>query len=165
MNRTVAFAVVALLVAAAPVIATAEANKACGLLTAAELESVLAAKVSGLSSGATGVKDVQMCTGSTPAARILLRIAKSRGNSKDAAAKGIEIARQMGAQVDLKTFGPITCSSFIPPKDKEVYGFNTTCTVTKGDSVAGVEITAKSRAAMIPIDKLHPLAEKMAARF
>jgi hypothetical protein len=31
--------------------------------------------------------------------------------------------------------------------------------------VAGVEITAKSRSAMVPIDKLRPLAEKMAGRF
>jgi hypothetical protein len=145
-------------------VAGAQANKACGLLTAAELNSVLGGNVAGLSGGSMP-GDVQICTGSTPKARVMLRIARAKGDSGAAAAKGLEIAKKMGAQVDVKTFGPITCSSLIPPKDKEVYGFNTTCTVTKGDAVAGVEITAKSQADMVPIEKLHPLAEKMSGRF
>jgi hypothetical protein len=69
------------------------------------------------------------------------------------------------AKVDVKTFGPITCSTIIPAKDKEMYGFNTTCSVLKGTTVAAIEITSKSRAAMVPIEKLRPVAEKMATRF
>src|SRR5260221_13226475 len=99
-----------------------------------------------------------MCSGQTPKASILLRIAKGRGGSEGAAAKGVEIARKMGAQVEVKSFGPITCSTVIPPKNLEVYGFNTTCSVVKGPQVAAVEITAKSRQDMVAIDKLHPLA-------
>jgi hypothetical protein len=145
-------------------IASAQGNKACGLLTAGELQSVVGGSVAGLNGGSMP-GDVQICSGSAPKARVMLRIARKKGDTAGAAAKGVEIFRKMGAQVDVKTFGPITCSSVIPPKDKEVYGFNTTCTVTKGDTVAGVEITAKNQADMVPIDKLHPLAEKMAGRF
>src|SRR5262245_447301 len=164
MNRRIlVFVLVALLISTP--LATAQGNKACGLLTAAELESVLNSKVSGLNGGGMPGNEAQICTGTSPKASVMLRIARSKGNSKDAAAKGLEIVRQMGAQVDVKTFGPITCSTVIPPKNLEAHGFNTTCTITKADSVAGVEITAKTRADMVPIDKLHPLAEKMAGRF
>lgn len=145
-----------------PVFGFAGDNKACGLITAAELQSVLGSSVA--LRGASMPGDVQMCTGSTPQARVLLRLAR-RKTAPGTEAKGIEIAKKMGAQVDVKTFGPITCSTFIPPKNLEEHGFNTTCTVTKADTVAGVEITAKSRAGMVPIEKLHPLAEKMSGRF
>ncbi len=145
--------------------AAAGANKACGLLTAAELEGALGDKVSAMAETKTGNPDEQVCTGKTSKASILLRIAKGGGNSGDAAAKGVDIAKNMGAQVDVKTFGPITCSTFIPPQNLEQYGFNTTCSVTKGAQVAAVEVTAKSRNDMLPIDKLRPLAEKMANRF
>lgn len=162
MNQRIA--IFALLVLLSPLIAQAQANKACGLLTAAELQSVVGGSVAGLN-GSSMPGDVQICTGTSPKAQVMLRIARRKGDSSAAAAKGLEIAKKMGAQVDLKTFGPIICSTIVPPKDKEVYGFNTTCTVTKGDTVAGVEITAKNQADMVPIDKLHPLAEKMAGRF
>lgn len=149
-----------------PMFGFAADNKACALITAAELESVLGDKVSGLNGGALPSADVQMCTANTPKASALLRIAKSRGNSKDAAAAGLEAVKKMGAQVELTTFGPITCSTIIPPKNLEVYGFNTTCSVVKGNGaqVAAIEITAKTRPDMVPIDKLRPLAEKMAGR-
>jgi hypothetical protein len=71
----------------------------------------------------------------------------------------------MGGQVDVKTFGSITCSTLIPPKNLEQYGFNTTCSVVKGEQVAAVEVTTQSRQDMVPIEKLRPLAEKMAGRF
>jgi hypothetical protein len=151
-----------------------DANKACGLLTAAELESALGSKVTDLKqSGVAGAASptpaspagASFCSAETPTAKILLRVAKKTGNDSGAEAKGLEIAKKMGAQVDIKTFGPITCSSMIPPKSLEQYGFNTTCSVNKGTEVAAVEVTAKSQKDMISIDKLKPLAEKMAARF
>lgn len=143
----------------------ADANQACGLATAAELASLLGEKVSGLNGGALPGGNAQMCSAKTPKASVLLRIAKGGGSSSDAARKGIEIAKQMGAQVELKTFGPITCSTIIPPKNLEVHGFNATCSVVKGNQVAAIEITAKARQDMVSIDKLRPLAEKMEGRF
>lgn len=71
----------------------------------------------------------------------------------------------MGAQVDVKTFGPITCSTMVPPASLAEHGFNTTCTVSKANAVAGIEVTAKTQKDRVSIDKLRPLAEKMASRF
>jgi len=147
--------------------AQAQANKACVLASPAEVESVLGAKVTGLNAQNTGGASAQICMGSSPKGSVMLRLAqrKSQGTAGEKERKGIDIYKKMGAQVDVQTFGPITCSTVIPPKNLEAYGFNTTCTVSKGDAVAGIEITAKTRADMVPIEKLHPLAEKMSGRF
>jgi hypothetical protein len=156
------------LLAAAPPLA-AQANKACGLLTAAEIESALAAKPSafreGAGTGAVSKADAQLCTAETPTATVLLRWAKKSGPTSDNAAKGVAMAKQMGAQVEVKTFGPITCSSLIPPKTLEQYGFNTTCSVDKGNEIAAVEVTAKTQKGMVSIENLHLLAEKLKNRF
>jgi hypothetical protein len=145
----------------------AQANKACALASPAEIEGVLGAKVAGLKAQQTGDASTQICMGTSPKGRVMLRLAKqkSEGTPGEKERKGIEIAKKMGAQVDVQTSGPITCSTFIPPQSLEAHGFNTTCTVTKGDAVAGIEITAKTRADMVPIAKLRPLAEKMSGRF
>ena len=157
---------VTVFVFAASLTAVAQVNP-CKLLTQAEIESVLGAKVVGLNAQDTGRATAQICMGTSPKGSVMLRIAKqkSEGSPGERERKGIEIYKKMGAQVDVQTFGPITCSAVIPPKSLEAHGFNTTCTVTKGDTVAGIEITAKTRADMVPIDKLHPLAEKMPGRF
>jgi hypothetical protein len=163
MHRLITLLAVAIFSGAA-LAARAQENKACGLATAAELEGVLGGKVAGLKGNT--VANVEICTGTAAKATVLLRLATAgTGGSPDAAAKGIEQLRSMGAQVDVKTFGAITCSTVTPSRNMEAYGFNTTCTVRKGDSLAGIEITSKSQADMVPIEKLHPLAEKMAGRF
>src|SRR5439155_21354365 len=78
---------------------------------------------------------------------------------------GVEVVTKMGIQVDVKTFGLITCSTMVPTANLAQHGFNTTCTVSKPTAVAGVEVTAKSQHDMVSIERLHPLAEKMASRF
>ncbi len=106
-----------------------------------------------------------MCMGSTPTARVMLRAAtRKAGEDVNASAAGIKMAEKMGAKVDVKTFGPITCSTVIPPKSMEEHGFNTTCSVLKGTQLGAVEVTAKDRKDMVPIEKLRPLAEKIAGR-
>jgi hypothetical protein len=112
----------------------------------------------------------QICTGATPKARVLLRLAqrsaddgaKSNGETER---KGIEIMKKMGAQVDVRTFGPVTCSTITPPASMQESGFNTTCSYSKKTGVAAIEITAKTQEDAVPIEKLRPLAEKMADRF
>jgi len=149
-----------------PIVGRAEDNKACSLATPAELESVLGSKVAALRGSSMPGSDAQICAAATPQAQVMLRLARRKEGSEGKEAKGVLIAKQMGAQVDVKTFGPISCSTFIPPENMQARaGYNTTCTVKKGGMVAGVEITVKSRSAMVPIDKLRPLAEKMAGRF
>ena len=147
----------------------ADANKACGLLTAAEIESVLGTHVA-LNGGAPmpGGK-TEICMGQAPTASVMLRLvtgldpSRDRSGSKEKA--GIELIKKMGAQVDVKTFGPITCVTIEPLADQAQRGINTTCTVSKETAVAGIEVTAKSQKDMVSIDRLRPLAQKMAGRF
>ena len=61
--------------------------------------------------------------------------------------------KQMGIQVDVKTFGPITCSTMVPPANLAQHGFNTTCTVSKPTAIAGVEVIAKSQHDMVSIER------------
>jgi hypothetical protein len=166
MNRYITTSVL-LVLFMAPFVAQSQANKACALASPAEVEGVLGAKVTGLNAQGTGGASAQICMGTSPKGQVMLRIAKRKttGPPGEAERKGIEIYKKMGAQVDVQTFGPITCSTIIPPKNLEAHGFNTTCTVTKGDAVAGIEITVKTRADMVPIERLRPLAEKMSGRF
>lgn len=136
--------------------------KACSLATPDELQAVLGGKVT-FSGNAASPK---ICMGQAPTARVLLRIAKREGDAAGATeAKGLEIAKEMGAQIEVKTFGPITCSTSIPPPNLAQYGYNTTCAILNNGKVAAIEVTAKAQKDMVPIDKLRPLAEKMATRF
>lgn len=140
-------------------------DKACSLLTSAEIQAATGLKVSSWKAlPQTAQTDAALCNGDAGTATVLLRTATRTGAS-DRESKGIAIAKQMGAQVDVKTFGPVTCSSVIPPKSLEQYGFNTTCSVQKGSRIAAIEVTAKARNDMVSIDKLRPLAEKMTSRF
>src|SRR5260370_35883897 len=112
----------------APFMAQPQANKACALASPAEIESVLGAKVTGLNAQDTGGASAQFCMGTSPKGSVMLRLARrqSEGTPGERERKGIEIYKKMGAQVDGQTFGPITCSAIIPPKNLEPHGFNTT---------------------------------------
>ena len=164
-----AVCVVALTTGMQAPVGAAPPSKACALLTASELESTLGPKVtlSGEDNPATG--GVSLCMGQAPTAKVLLRLAtglspdRDRSGSKERA--GIELAKKAGAQVTVKTFGPITCSTVVPPGDLAQYGFNTTCAVSKDTAVAAVEVTAKSQKDMVSIEQLHALAVKMLDRF
>lgn len=166
-NRIAQAAVAALLLAIFSMAGHAQAanNKACTLLTPAELEPV-AGKVAEFKSIAA-TAEAQVCSARSVKGSVMLRWSKSKSkaDSAKAAAQGVAAARDMGATVDVKTFGPITCSTMIPPANMTQYGFNTTCSVAKGDAVAAVEIGARFKKDMVSIDKLRPLAEKLATRF
>lgn len=136
---------------------------ACGLVTAPELEGVIGSKVVLKESN---VGDVQMCSGQTPQFRVMLRLFTRTTDPSGAKEKaGLEAFKQMGAQVDVQTFGPITCTAVVPPPSLAEHGFGTTCSVRKAPMFAVLEVNAKTQKDMVPIEKLKPLAEKMAARF
>lgn len=138
-------------------------GKACGLATPEELQAAMGGPVTALKSHqSAGGGDV--CMGQTPTATVLLRLV-TRSGKPGAEAAGVEAARKLGAQVEVKTEGPITCSSMIPPKGLEQYGFNTTCAVFKSGQVAAVEVAAKSQKDMVPVERLRTLAGLMARRF
>ena len=136
---------------------------ACSLATADELRAALGANVTGLANQGAPAS-ATLCAGQTPTASILLRLA-TRSGPPGAEAAGLEAVKKMGAQVEVKTDGPITCSTMIPPKSLEQYGFNTTCSVVKNGRVAAVEVTAKTQKDMVSIERLRTVAEKMAGRF
>jgi len=156
--------VLALAIVGFPDDADAAGNRACALLTPAEIQEALGAKVSGLDGGgAQG--DAAICTGNIPTGKVMLRTAtRKAGEERNIEAEGIKIAEKMGAKVEVKTFGAITCSTLIPSKSMEELGFNTTCAVLKGTRVGAVEVTTKAQKDMVPIEKLRPLAEKIADR-
>ena len=149
-------------------VGAADSNKACGLLTPSELQIVLGTTVS-LSGGGMAVGRAELCTGQTSTSTVMLRLVTGLDPGRDRSGgtekKGIEMVKQMGIQVDVKTFGPITCSTMMPPMNLAQHGFNTTRTVSKPTAVAGIEVAAKSQQDMVSIERLHPLAEKMAIRF
>lgn len=125
----------------------ASANHACDLMTVSERDPVLGSPV------AIAVT-LRLATGLNPD--------RDRSGSKEQA--GLELFKDMGARVEVKRFGSIICSTIEPPEHMQT-GFNSTCTVVKDTAVAGIEVTARSRADMVSIEKLHPLAERMATRF
>ena len=166
-NLTRHAAMAALLITAVTVAAQTPAadNKACKLLTTAELEPVTGKLAPFKSALATA--DSQLCTAKSLKGTVMLRWSKSKPKPGEpsAAAKGVEAARDMGATVEVKNFGPIACSTMIPPSKMNQYGYNTTCSVIKGDAVAAVEVGTRFRKDMVSMDKLRPLAEKLATRF
>lgn len=147
----------------------AEGSKACNLVAPAELEAILGSSVTLNPSPSVPGGKGEFCDGKLKDGRLMLRLVsgldpgRDRSGSKEKA--GLEMMKHMGAQVEVKTFGPIVCSSLVPPPGKEQMGYNTTCTVSKERALAGIEVTANSKTGMISIDKLRPLAEKMADRF
>jgi hypothetical protein len=151
--------------------ARAEAQiNACSLATADELRAALGSKMVGLLLSADDLRaalgypgGVSACGGDTPAASIGLRLV-TRSSPEDAEAAGIEAAKKMGAQVEVKTDGPITCWTTIPANRAQL-GFKTTCSVLKDGRVAAIEVIAWSRQDMVSIEGLRSVAEKMAGRF
>ena len=157
-------AVVLVVVAGRVGMAQAPANRACGLVTDAEIQSALGSKVV-LQAGSLGA--VQTCAGQTESARVLVRFfMRTTDPSGNAEQAGIDAIRKMGAQVDVKASGGITCMTAVPPQNMVAMGFGTTCTVTsKAPMFAVIEVTAKTQKDMVPLEKLRPVAEKMASRF
>jgi hypothetical protein len=138
---------------------------ACTLVSPGELQALLGSPVSGLSPMGMPGAAASMCMGHTPTASVLLRLAPRSKPGGANEATGIAIAKQMGAQVEVKTVGAITCSTMIPPASLADHGFNTTCSIAKKTSVAAIEVTAKSQKDMVAMDRLRGLAEKVAERF
>ena len=164
-QAAVAALLLATSVAAMAVPGKAADNKACQLLTAAELEPVTG-KLTSFNS-TLDTPDAQMCTARGQKGTVMLRWARKKPGKKPgiSEARVAEAAKEMGAKVEVKTFGPITCSTFIPPKGMTLVGPNTTCSVTRENQVAAVEITVNKQKDMVSIEKLRPLAKKLATRF
>ncbi|HXZ26542.1 MAG TPA: hypothetical protein VEG08_00935 [Terriglobales bacterium] len=161
LNRVAAALLLAGLAAGNPGRAQAQ-NKACSLVTPAELQAVLGAPPPPLQPYTLG--DASVCSGKNATVTVTLRTARRKNPTGETEMKGIEMLRQRGAQIEVKKFGDLTCSTIVPPASMAQMGYNTTCSVLKNGVVAAVEVTAKTQGGMVAIEKLRPLAEKMASR-
>jgi len=142
-------------------------NVACGLLTPAELAATLGGSVA-LKGSLIGT--TQMCSGQAGTRYVMVRyVTKSEAVSEQEAAarvkQGVEAAKQRGADVETKKFGPVFCMAILSHAPGKTGGFDTTCTYSKPPRYAVVEITTSSQKDAISIDQLHALAEKMGGRF
>ncbi|MEW5979100.1 MAG: hypothetical protein AB1898_25170 [Acidobacteriota bacterium] len=141
----------------------AEPSAACTLLQPAELESALGGKAARFSGHHLESADV--CSGQVGTRKVVIRTAKRQRQDGGAVErKGIETARRMGAQVEIKTEGDLTCSTLIPPASLPQMGFNTTCSVFRAGKVLAVEVTAPSRQDMVPMEAVRSLVQKAATR-
>ena len=158
------FSIVVIAMAVCGSVALAQTNKACGLVTDAEIQSVLGSKVT---MKAGSLATAQTCSGEAPTARVLVRLFTRTGDpSGKTEQAGIDALRKMGAQVEVQSAAGIGCMTATPPASMATMGFNTTCSVTaKSPTIAVIEITAKSQKDMVPMQKLRAVAEKMATRF
>ena len=147
----------------------ADTNKACGLLTASEIESVLGTNVALDGSASIPGGKIHICMGQAASAGVLLRLVTGLEPGRDRSGREEKAAlvgvKQLGGKVEVKMFGPIVCSTAEPPASKPYMGYHTTCTVSKETAMAVIEITANNKTDMVPIERLRPLGEKMAGRF
>ena len=157
--RSAMTAIVLVACAGAANTATAQTNKACGLLTATEIEAGLGFK-STLSPNSTGLGG---CMGPTPTHHMVsveLKAARTPGPNDEATF--IQFMKTQGVQAEFKKFGSTTC--WTGTAQKADVAFGTSCAITKGAQTAIISVTAGSAKEMVPVEKLHVLAEKMASR-
>ena len=155
--RSAIVATVLIACAGAANAATVQTNKACGLLPAAEVEAGLGFK-STLSPNSLGG-----CMGPTPTHHTVgveLKAATPPGPNDEATF--IQFLKTQGLQAEFKKFGSTICWTGTPQKAGVAFG--SSCSITKGAQTATISVTAESAKDVVPVEKLHLLAEKMATR-
>jgi len=171
MNRPMTLFTFVLLLCSLP--ARAQVDP-CKLLTAAEIESALGAKVTFAGSAQWGVTPT--CAGGSAAKHMSVMLMFAPGDAakandpKWADPLGYleQISRQSAnsikAQMEAKRFGSsILCTTLIPPKPGP---YSTQCMVVKKPTgMASIGILVPAQQDMVSMDKLRMLAEKMAGRF
>jgi hypothetical protein len=134
---------------------------ACKLLQPAELESALGGKAGKFAD----LGDGSMCNGQIGSLKVLIRTAQRQGDEGGAKeGKGIELARSLGFQIEVKRDGELTCSTAIPPASKSQMGFNTTCSILHAGRVVAVEVQAPSQKEMASMDVVRKLVQKAFTR-
>jgi len=172
MNRLIAVFAFVLLAFSLP--ACAQVNP-CSLLTPAEIESVVGAKLSGFGGNSPMSATIPTCSG-VAKNRLSVMVMFAAGDAKSAAdpkwADPLGYLEQMSrqsansikAQLDVKRFGSsILCTALIPPKQGP---YSTQCmAVKKPTGMATITVLVGAQQDMVSIDKLRPLAERMLGRF
>ncbi|MER3446645.1 MAG: hypothetical protein C4291_07270 [Candidatus Dadabacteria bacterium] len=136
-------------------------SAACKLLQPAELESALGGKAGKFAD----LGDGSMCYEQIGSLKVLIRTGKRQGDEDGVREwRAIELARAQGFQIEVKTDGELTCSTYIPPASKSQVGFNTTCSILHAGRVIAVEVTAPSQKEMASMDVVRKLAQKVFTR-
>jgi hypothetical protein len=169
MNRLIA---ILALVLAGSFQAAAQVNP-CSLLKPAEVESALGVKVSGLDVNSQ-MGGMPTCSGVAANRMSVMVMFAGAGphNGNDAKwadplgeleRQSRESAKSIGAQMEVKRFGSsILCTTLIPPKQGP---YSTQCmAVKKPTGMGSISVLVRTQQDMVPIEKLHPLAEKMLGR-
>jgi hypothetical protein len=143
----------------------------CKLLTAAEIESAIGAKTTFAGTAQWGATPT--CAGGAAAKRMSVMVMFVPGKAGDPnwadplgflERQARESANSIKARLDAKRFGSsILCTALIPPKPGP---YSTQCMVVKKPTgMATITILVPTQQDMVSMDKLQPLAEKMAGRF
>jgi hypothetical protein len=139
------------------------AADACALLKPDEIRAALGGEQGAFT--ASNVGALAMCRGQSGRYAVLIRsAASSKQTSTDAAKQGIEAMRKMGAQVDVKTEGDLTCMTLVAPAAAPQLGVNTTCTIARGGHLTGVEVTGPAGTPLAGMDVVRGLVEKAVGR-
>ncbi len=152
--------------------------KPCSLLTAAEIETALGAKVGTPSETDTPYKKgpaqdhdgvLSACSWSGEGRTIFLGVSTaavtSEGKERGKKAKrdSEENLRKQGMTVERKAFGPVECSILTPGKGQKAPR-GTTCEGEKGPLVYFLSVSTKVELPPVPMERLKGLAEKAASR-
>ena len=139
-------------------------NPACALVTAAEIEATVGVKARSLTNGPADLGNgIAVITGTAGNVAINIRFLPNTTDVNPAATTRIvNAARQMGAQVESSTSGPVTCYVITPPEElADTVPAGTMCAVSKPTKVAVIELSTTSATARVSLSKMHALARKV----
>ena len=169
MNRHItAFVFVLLLASVLPAVAQVDP---CKLLTPAEIETVLGINVPKFTHGSVQGSNTVTCNGDAVKGTSvgMMFAAPKPGDPKIAdplawiESYSRDSAKAIGAKLNVQRFGSsVICSQLITPKGGL---FNTQCYAVKPPNMAAVTVLVPTQQAMVSMDKVRPLAEKMFGRF
>ena len=168
MNRLMAIFGFVLLAASLPAAAQVDP---CKLLTPAEIESILGIKVPRFTHGSVQGSNTVTCNGDTVKGMSvgMMYAPPKPGDPKIAdhmswiETYSRDSAKAIGANLNVQRFGSsVICTQLITPKGGP---FNTQCYAVKPPNMAAVTVLVPTQQAMVPMDKLRPLAEKILGRF
>jgi len=170
MNRLIT-AVALLFLACVPAAAQVDP---CKLLTPAEIESVLGIKVPKFTHGSVQGSNTVTCNGDAVKGMSvgMMYAPPKPGDPKIAdhmswiETYSRDSAKAIGAKLNMQRFGSsIICTQLITSKGLLGGLFNTQCYAVKPPNMAAVTALVPTQQAMVSMDKLRPLAEKMLGRF
>ncbi len=137
-------------------------GKACDLTNPAELEAVMGGKPTLKASTLPNGADV--CTGKAGGSTVTIRLFdKVTDVEKEKEQEQLDKLKKMGATIETRRFSGTNCMLIGPGGKAANHAYVTSCTVSKAQKSATVEISNPSLE--LRMDKLAPVADQIASRF